>query len=830
MPRKKTTVDNFGRLIQVEERVDDTRWAETNYAYDGNDNLTRIVDAEGKRTLLQHDWLSRRIKISRENDISWLYQYDANGNLTDKTVPHPSGSSALYTSRTLYDAIDRTKIREVTPHGLSDDELAEFAVGATEYNYDQCTNGIGRLCRVDYPRNLGTHAYAYDARGNVVEESIDLLIPNSEIVPGGEKLQIQRTQFAEYSALNQAARFWLPDGVSKSDSLEVTISYDERGLPENIAQVVDSNNLKNIASVSRNLSGRILKRTVEQAGNALTDPTSKWLYDSFGRVVLHEITAPANGIPNIIASQRLAYATMGDVASLVHSAGDKTRRFSYNYDVRHQLTSASDNQSTYDASWSYGIAGRLKNARYDGQGETLVNRDVEYRYSSTRDQEQVDKLTTNGGSAGFLDFEYDERGNVIKRTLASTPENKSWLYQYDGEDQQRSARGPNGREIYFYDHAGTRILSLQKNSSTDAPSKARFWFGGVETAFTASNEVWEVDNSIAWVSLGQPVARIERDGDGARSVEQIYHSTLEHLLLALDEQNEVKAGFIYGPFGEVLDATGNETDEYKRRFNGKDYDDVSELNYYGARYYDSLSLLWTQGDPLYRFVPDIAFDEPRRVNLYSFSLNNPMVYVDPDGRCPAVIRIATPSACPIYDAVAPDATSADVLKVGGIVAIELFRPSESDMAMAGTGVTLAVADGPLPFGDAAAVLMVGTKYMSGFGRRLANGLARAGKVFKVVTKRLPNVKKAIFGPLGPHAVEQGFERGIFKSKKAGKQELKRLISSIKKDGFPKGTMPDTTRPDSVLVPVGNDGLAVFRVKKNGTAELRTTLIRKREME
>src|SRR5262245_24303632 len=67
---------------------------------------------------------------------------------------------------------------------------------------------------------------------------------------------------------------------------------------------------------------------------------------------------------------------------------------------------------------------------------------------------------------------------------------------------------------------------------------------------------------------------------------------------------------------------------------GKEHDELTSLSYYGARYYDRLTLSWMQADPLYRFVPDLAWDEPRRANLYSFSLNNPLKYYDPDGRSP----------------------------------------------------------------------------------------------------------------------------------------------------------------------------------------------------
>jgi RHS repeat-associated protein len=65
---------------------------------------------------------------------------------------------------------------------------------------------------------------------------------------------------------------------------------------------------------------------------------------------------------------------------------------------------------------------------------------------------------------------------------------------------------------------------------------------------------------------------------------------------------------------------------------GKEHDQLSDLYYYGKRYFDPLSLTWTQADPLFRFAPEAAWDQPRRANLYGFSLNNPLRYQDPDGR------------------------------------------------------------------------------------------------------------------------------------------------------------------------------------------------------
>lgn len=47
-------------------------------------------------------------------------------------------------------------------------------------------------------------------------------------------------------------------------------------------------------------------------------------------------------------------------------------------------------------------------------------------------------------------------------------------------------------------------------------------------------------------------------------------------------------------------------------------------------------MAWSQSDPAYRFAPDEAWDAPRRAELYGFSLNNPVRYLDPDGMDPTI--------------------------------------------------------------------------------------------------------------------------------------------------------------------------------------------------
>ncbi len=125
---------------------------------------------------------------------------------------------------------------------------------------------------------------------------------------------------------------------------------------------------------------------------------------------------------------------------------------------------------------------------------------------------------------------------------------------------------------------------------------------------------------------GSTLARIE----SGSQIELQYSDALQNLMLTLNAQGHAVASFIYGPFGEVVKATG--TDDHRRQFNGKEHDAVSGLRYYGFRYYDPLTLRWNSADPLYRFVPDLGQSAPQRMNLYAFSMNNPVRYYDPDGR------------------------------------------------------------------------------------------------------------------------------------------------------------------------------------------------------
>ena len=80
----------------------------------------------------------------------------------------------------------------------------------------------------------------------------------------------------------------------------------------------------------------------------------------------------------------------------------------------------------------------------------------------------------------------------------------------------------------------------------------------------------------------------------------------------------------YIAFGEILFDEHSSEHTMPYLFNGKELDSETGLYYYGARYYDPRVSLWLNVDPLAEKYP--------HVSPYTYTLNNPIKFIDPDGR------------------------------------------------------------------------------------------------------------------------------------------------------------------------------------------------------
>ena len=450
----------------------------------------------------------------------------------------------------------------------------------------------------------------------------------SNLTPTGAPYADQRTVRRQYGPGGQETAASLPDGDAATGT-SVTTLYDRRGLPSGVGAAGQGGPL---AMFTRNTAGNVVHADSSWHGDPRARHGFDVYFDRLGRVTQDTAWYATSGgasDTHVTSDQSFQYGATDELAELHTSlAGVSPRNAVFTYDDRHQLKSAGDDRG-YVGTFDYDEAGQFLEAHVSAYDEApdAHRRDVEYIYGGT-DPEAVTELRDTATDAARATYTYDQAGNVTQRRECPDPSNcsqpKVYSFSYDGDLRQAKAVGTDGTtEIYYYDANGQRTLAIRK-SPAGTYERARFWFGETEVHYDgtgAESKVW------VHVSLGGlPIARIEN----RTTLEFTHHSRLGSLLVADDASGNIKGGFTYGPWGEILDAVG-QPNEYTRRMNGKEADDLTGLSYYGFRYYDPLSLSWTQADPKYRFVPDAAWDDPRRANLYAFSLQDPIRFVDPDG-------------------------------------------------------------------------------------------------------------------------------------------------------------------------------------------------------
>ncbi len=639
-----STKDPFGRLIKVEEQVAANSYATTTYRYDAADNVIEIVDPAGGTTAMTHDFAGRRTQLTR-GGRTWTYTYDKNGNQIAETFP---GSTAAiqpdidFTNTTTYDDTDAPIGTLIGQRTLSAEDSETFGAAYERYIWEVGPSSVGRLSFVESyaPSGALTTAsrYLYDLDGR--ETSTHQTFRD---------LPSQSRQTARSYTLAGGTRTtsYFDYPTTASHATWSTIRYDNRGYPAEIdLRLSPTAAINTVGENTRNVAGLVTTRRTRDSG-PMKFIESNWTYDSLGRVTSQVVQHGPDRVQ--VARQDLAYFGNDDVKTLDHWLGATHHtQFRYGYDARHQLTRVDETvlPNAFTASYAYNAAGRLTSVQE--AAATLPHSDVRprnvtYEYRGN-DPEQVTGLVDakEGGIAWA--YTYDAAGNQTMRCSGpiatgsgSCTGSDATEYVYDGNDRLRRATrkrdgAVQGSEEYWYDGRGNRNIVVKRNAS-GAKTETIWFINDVEAHYDGAGQ-WI--RSYAHVSMGTPVARVATGTSLVGEVEYQFHGLANNTLAAVSANGTVQASFSYAPFGEIIEATsaGGATtglNAHRRRMNDKFVDEVSDLAYYGARYYDKTSMTWTQCDPRYRVAPDAAGTTPRRASLYAFSLNNPLRYLDPDG-------------------------------------------------------------------------------------------------------------------------------------------------------------------------------------------------------
>ncbi|MCX4378506.1 MAG: HNH endonuclease [Lachnospiraceae bacterium] len=209
------------------------------------------------------------------------------------------------------------------------------------------------------------------------------------------------------------------------------------------------------------------------------------------------------------------------------------------------------------------------------------------------------RLTAHTKGGVTSQYEYDNAGNLLKDDRAR--------YEYDAFNRNTKVETFNGNiQINRYDAEGLRY-EMEENGRL-----VSFIFRGDEVVAEESQE-----DRIRYIRTSVLLAS---DAESARTYYHYVSDEMSSVTHVIDGENEeILNRYEYDAWGNLT--TCEEKVHNRFKFNGQQYDPVSQQYYLRARYYNPVIGRFTQEDSY----------NVDGLNLYAYCRNNPVYYVDPSG-------------------------------------------------------------------------------------------------------------------------------------------------------------------------------------------------------
>ncbi|MHB8652645.1 MAG: RHS repeat domain-containing protein [Terriglobia bacterium] len=594
-PTDGTTTYQYDGLARVTQVIPpDGSGSSNNISTSYADNCTTVTDQQSKSRKSCTDGLGRMTQVFEDPgglNYETDYQYDTLDNLASVLQ---SGSR----QRTfVYDSLSRLTSAAnpesgTTAYGYDNDGNLTSKTDARNINIVYYYDALNRLYQKNYSDSTPSVSYAYDQSPCLGQPSCYNIGRRTSMVdaagseawsydPMGRVWTDQRNTNGVTKTFSYA---YNPDGTLFSAAYPTgrTITYSYNGAAQPVSAVDSGSGINFATGATYAPPGGLATAAL---GNCCAGLGLNYSYNN--RLQPSEMDASNSGgkIMQLGYSFNAGSGNNGNVMSITNWL-DSTRTQTFTYDSLNRFASASS------PAWSenFGIDpwGNLYNVVATGGAPGL--------------SVGIDANTNRISGLG-----YDAAGNMTWDGLYS--------YAYNAENQQTSAAGVS----YTYDGDGKRV---------EKSNGKIYWYGG------GSDPKLETDlsgnNATEYIFFGgKRMAR--RDSTGA-----IYYLFGDHLGTArvmTDSNGNVQQQSDYYPYGGERVITNNVANNYK--FTGKERDTETGNDYFGARLYENNLGRFMSPDPI--ILPNLAggsseFVNPQRWNKYAYALNDPLVYVDPNGK------------------------------------------------------------------------------------------------------------------------------------------------------------------------------------------------------
>ena len=310
----------------------------------------------------------------------------------------------------------------------------------------------------------------------------------------------------------------------------------------------------------------------------------------------------------------------------------------YNGNIAYQLFSRkhTDN-STFSGTYSYSYdnLNRLRQGllaggkgregiAYDLQGNiTALNRRASdgttadsllYTYSGGRLASVNDRSTNSSANympAGTTAYTYDANGNIKTRSNGTNAADNITAITYNYLDLPQGITANGAAISYTYDATGRKLRSVNGING-----QTRDYIDGIEYADGTLELIHTEEGRILKSGTSYQYQYLLRDHLG--NTRSAFAGTAPATAIL---------GMDYYPFGlEYLGKRAQSSPKNNYLYNRKELQDKLKWYDYGARFYDPVIGRWGAVDPL--------ADSMRRYSPYAYAFDNPIRFIDPDGRRP----------------------------------------------------------------------------------------------------------------------------------------------------------------------------------------------------
>ncbi|MYH17773.1 MAG: hypothetical protein F4132_01545 [Gemmatimonadetes bacterium] len=614
------TESGQGRSFQT---VDDEKGVATTRVYDAYGRMRHVIaDSAGtsagtrnNRTSYAYDALDRLISTTMPergtatNPVTAIsrYAYDTLGRMISRHHPDADGAT-LYK----YDDLGRMRFSQ-------DARQRAAGTGANRKITYTVYDDFGRVTRVgeaaanfsrldperSYPFENDASSWrsrmTYDGGGLVAGDPV----AGNEVAGGGPNYaQGRLTKVEENTDADAAAE------------VVHEYAYDHLGNVRVKQVSIEGLAGTKTAAYNHDLAGRVTRLVYPDGAQA------RYAYDNAGRPTR---VWDANG--NTLAAY--THTAAGNIKT--HAVGDDVVTGTYAYNPREWVTDI-DYAGKFSSELTYDLAGNVTRQKYSHGG--VASKTADYAYDALY---RITGFDLTGGTS--RDYAYDKNGNL---TSVVTGSNRL-TYNYSGTSTPNrldSTTGTGGQTYAYNPNGwmtarGTNALTYDYRGLTTGYGNARYLMDPErrrvkKTVGTATTYyVRGPEGSVLAEYSGQTLSaryvyagsrRIARVAGGISNYYLADHLGSTRSLV--DGEGTITAAYDYWPYGKVLATSGSGSTHF--RFTGHERDAESGLDYMLEREY-----AYDVG----RFLrPDPMQDEYPGISPYVYAANNPLKYVDPDGR------------------------------------------------------------------------------------------------------------------------------------------------------------------------------------------------------